>query len=667
MLEPLDAATPGAELLSAQRNFAQAVPTMTTMARKPRMCTSESSLPSFQPLLRHVTGGGDEPCPVCLSAVADTPVLRLACGHTICAPCGETASEYGMMSCPQCRAPHILNLSTLVDRLASHRDDYRSWRMGKQRGAKGEIGLEKLAQPGQTISKDTAVFYRPSVGLIHVSHHKPPKRSLVKPTVDDNITNRPTSPTYKQPAMYDTLIGTSERGSAIIFAWWPSAISWSLKSIIRYATRALVAVRPGVDLAMLPDHETVRSLWSVWVASFGLQQWQIIWYSSPFFDDNDKRTDAEQSRSTFSVMVAALSARWLDVSARLKYHVYPSRLTCEWRSQIRAMGFGCIGDPDDAIPMIGSLCQAKGWLHRPVTRPAADLEEVDGLDSPCRTSLAEALESGKLSIGHARPPLGFICTTADEQHHAYNLLRERGCKVVLKPVDGLGCKGLVLDATQNDLAPKDCGSIHPCIVEEFVGVPNGPSPTVYMCGETVLAIADQLMINGDNVGNVVPSTSSATLQTQMAEAGAAIGRYLGLTSQWGMDFVVDSATGHPIIVDLNMGRPNGSLANYLWRSVQDRPASAETPELHQYAIGRTAPIGESALDFMNLLRDAGLLWKEGCVEGVMPCTHIIDGRAMVLCLSWRGIESARAVASKLYCIDRKGAYAANLRFVVRTT
>jgi len=319
-------------------------------------------------------------------------------------------------------------------------------------------------------------------------------------------------------------------------------------------------------------------------------------------------------------------------------------------SQLEMMGFNCIGD-EDHHPILGSLSNAKGWLHRPFPQNIPDHATSD--NAP--VSLAEALECGKLDLGDVRPPLGFICSTVEEQHAAFNLLRDHGYKVVIKPTDGLGCRGLVLDARRGDLE-NGTGPIQPCMVEEFVGVKNGPSPTVYMCGDRVLAIADQLMVDGVNEGNIIPSMCSNALQVQMAEAGSAIGRYLGLKSHWGMDFVIDTATGNPIIVDLNMGRPNGSLANYMWRSVQPRPPAALSGELHQLGIERRSPPGETMLELVSLLRSHGLLYTHGALEGVVPTAHVAGGAAKVMIVSWQSLEAVFKLASKLCSLDRAASY-----------
>jgi len=319
------------------------------------------------------------------------------------------------------------------------------------------------------------------------------------------------------------------------------------------------------------------------------------------------------------------------------------------RRSITSLGFACVGDVEEH-PILGTLEAAKGWLH--ATYPTAWVtSSVPGV-----SSLRHAVTYDGLDLGKVRGPDGFVCTTSAEQHLAYKFLREQGYQVVLKPADGLGCQGLVLDASKSDLAPITSGEIAPCIVEEMVGAKNGPSPTIYMCGEHVLMIADQLMKDGTNEGNVAPSTISSKLQSEIAKAGKALGRYLGLTSQWGMDFVMNPVTGDPIIVDLNLGRPNGSLANYMWASRQPRPQDASSAFLQQYALMRKSPTGETLEDFNRLLETSGLLWTEGCLEGIVPFSHVPNGRHSVLCVSWHSLNSARALARKLQDIDHAATY-----------
>lgn len=201
-----------------------------------------------------------------------------------------------------------------------------------------------------------------------------------------------------------------------------------------------------------------------------------------------------------------------------------------------------------------------------------------------------------------------------------------------------------------------------------------------------------------NNGNSTPSALPDELVQAMASAGAAIGSYLGLKGQWGLDFVLQPAGAEaeppgcgacagagalvPVIVDLNMGRPNGSLAYYLWRSVQQPPAAlallheqqrrelAPPPAplaLAQVACYRRPHPHETPAEFVQLLKEHGLLFLPsssrgraeaeraglaGCVEGVVLAQHIPGEWSTILCVSWRGLGAARALYGRLSEADR---------------
>merc|ERR1712224_798515 len=115
---------------------------------KCKPCISEPTLPSLHPLIRRSSDKDTASCPICLTADAtQAPILSLACNHVICAPCGETATRHGIMTCPMCRAPHVLDIRMISERLDEQRNDYRAWRNGEPSGMKGDIDVDSLVTP----------------------------------------------------------------------------------------------------------------------------------------------------------------------------------------------------------------------------------------------------------------------------------------------------------------------------------------------------------------------------------------------------------------------------------------------------------------------------------------------------------------------------------------
>lgn len=613
-------------------------------------------------------------------------------------------------------------------------------------------------------------------------------------------------------------------------------------------------------------------------AEYGLQQWQALWYDARLdlaLPDAVKKPSVERDRAwsrrvvagvavslpafapispapaapgspsaralalaaqtvspsslALADVLAQIGARYPAGAARSKLHLYHAHLDQRIEHEILSAGVNCLGDPDEH-PLLGSLQQAKGWLHPQLSRtplaalvpgavqpaaqptapsvvpPAAPLASTPRRALGCiEDALAAGLLGGGADIDGAvggerttlcdvRAPRGYICANAAEEQVAYAALKNcalaeleearcvgapaplAGCmvdaanlsrtKVVLKPTDGLGCRGLVLDAqpwhlrplNPSPLAPPSplnalslpavgddaataVATAHPAvgagagapdalapnalvprphvaaptasmIVEEMVGEAGGPSPTIYMVGSRVLAIADQvrrravprnkadecrasciraaltmsqvaalvrraarqMLVDSLNNGNLTPSVLSDEAVQAMARAGVAIGSYLGLNGQWGMDFVLDSrlsagGDAHtPVIVDLNMGRPNGSLAYFLWRSLQRPPADAASScaVLTQLTCYRRPHPAETLDEFVGVLKACGLLFRAASatrepsderqcaaefVEGVVVAQHMPGEWSTILCVSWRGSQAAHALYVRLAEVD----------------
>ncbi len=191
---------------------------------------------------------------------------------------------------------------------------------------------------------------------------------------------------------------------------------------------------------------------------------------------------------------------------------------------------------------------------------------------------------------------------------------------------------------------KTCRDPGETIIEEMVGKLCAPSPTVYMVGSKPCVVADQLLANGGtvNLGNVSPSVEiEPQTMRKMTDACVELAKYLGLRGQWGVDFVFDGSS-KPVMVDLNMGRPNGSLSYYCWRARQPAPLAQDS----QQALSLVATTTEmspwlAALPLSNfaaLVKKAGLLWDSQIGRGIILAQHLpnFQGGGTVLAASWHG-------------------------------
>ena len=108
------------------------------------------------------------------------------------------------------------------------------------------------------------------------------------------------------------------------------------------------------------------------------------------------------------------------------------------------------------------------------------------------------------------------------------------------------------------------------------------------------------------------------------------------------------------MVDLNMGRPNGSLSYYCWRARQTDPHHAVDDDARGPAGGarRTlalvastycAPADLHLAPFAASLRAHGLLWDPTRGDGIILAQHLpgaADG-GTVLAASWDGTDAER--------------------------
>jgi hypothetical protein len=425
----------------------------------------------------------------------------------------------------------------------------------------------------------------------------------------------------------------------IAFAWWPRPTQWDPIRVVERACRAIPACRPELDFIALPDVEAVRDM----VASSlhddddadddavpRLRPWQVLWYTPRLGD-----TDAPL-RALDDILVQ-LRQRMVPTCA---LGVYVSFIDQSIRDRIVRAGFDVVGDAD-MHPMVGSLACVKAWLH-PTLAVDARGDVVVGA-----TPAARAIETSGCRIPH-----GYVCgASVADRVEAHRRVTTSHARAVMKPVHGMGCQGLVLDARSHDVASEDIDCS--VIIEAFIPS-RYDSPAVYMCGDKVLAIVDQVIIDGRNTGNAYPSIQAADVQERMINACRSIHAAFGVHGQWGADFVIDTDRV-PVIVDLNMGRPLGSLGYLIWRSMQPAPRIvSSTTRLRMLVCERMPPVDQTLQDLRALLRAEGLLWS--CPEGVVVVQHLPGHWSAILCASWQGRKALHTLYARLRAVDHASTY-----------
>ena len=445
--------------------------------------------------------------------------------------------------------------------------------------------------------------------------------------------------------------------STVLWCWLPRSSRWEIGELMERTTRAVAACRAS-DYVALPDLAPVHELVDHWQATdYGpdrLCAQNIIWFDP---EPGSAATGGDPALFSLTRILESFVGKHTGGGSAL-YCMYPDDQIANLAA---SYGLRCLGDPD-AHPLIGSLRQAKSFLHRSLAKPD-------------RPSLSGA------SLQAARGPRGFCCETPEQLQEAWDLLMKAhpGIRLVLKPASGTGGTGVVLNATQADVdklkaqmrsaeerkgrcaaaapgtaAPGTAGA-EETIIEEMVGEPGKPSPTVYMVGSHVTVVADQLLTpcGTVNLGNVSPVTQvGPSVVRAMIRACEELGKHLGLVGQWGVDFVINEHDGVPIMVDLNMGRPNGSLSYYCWRSRQPPPPLVEvsngTMPRRTLALAcstYSAPPSRRLAPFAASLKAKGLLWDSKRACGIILAQHLPgqpDGGSVVAA-SWEGVEAAQRI------------------------
>jgi hypothetical protein len=386
-------------------------------------------------------------------------------------------------------------------------------------------------------------------------------------------------------SLYGKLAAPIGDSTPILFGWWPRFAPWDQNDLRERTTRCLPAVRPGIDVVALPKACGLQAHIELYCKAMRLQPWQVCYFAA--------NTPSEALQEVF----AAFPKHWKAEHVAF----YPMYVTEEMQAVADSLGFGLV--LGDAMQhSLGELANAKAWLH-PHINPAK------------RGSSLRDVDLG----GCARGPQGYIASSGTELKLAFKTLMnelEDGAKLVLKPSWASGGAGVILDVSEKDLESFDFPDVagHSAILEEMIeGLGELQSPTLYMIGgEPCGLLGDQLLRDGGsvNLGNRWPSQQSTEKRTQECiNIALALQKHWQLTSNWGLDYVIDS-NEVPVIVDLNMGRPNGNFAVRLWESTYPQQLFLHTGSLE-------TPADASCDILFDILESQGLLWNDYNLEGIL--------------------------------------------------
>jgi len=385
-------------------------------------------------------------------------------------------------------------------------------------------------------------------------------------------------------SLYGKLMAPIGDSTPILFGWWPRFAPWDQNDLRERTTRCLPAVRPGIDVVALPKACGLQAHIELYCKAMRLQPWQVCYFAA--------NTPSEALQEVF----AAFPKHWEAEHVAF----YPMYVTEEMQAVAHSLGFGLVIGDAMQHPL-GELANAKAWLH-PHINPAK------------RDSSLRDLDLG----GCARGPQGYIASSGTELKQAFTTLMNElndGAKLVLKPSWASGGAGVILDVSEADLESFDFPDVagHSAILEEMIeGLGELQSPTLYMIGgEPCGLLGDQLLSRWRRWwGNRWPSQQSTEKRSQdCISAALALQKHWQLTSNWGLDYVIDS-NEVPVIVDLNMGRPNGNFAVRLWESTYPQQLFLHTGSFQ-------TPADASCSILFDILESQGLLWNDCNLEGIL--------------------------------------------------
>lgn len=472
--------------------------------------------------------------------------------------------------------------------------------------------------PGQTVPKKFEHCYDPAKAEVIDSDVS---TASGKNLSEENVTSRH----HFESNVYNLLASSAaaHAESGILFAWWPRSNSWNLAQLVERTTRCLPAVRPALDRVALPDISEVRDLWESWSSLHSLGSNQAIWFP-PLLEDS---MIADAALATCRMVLKAMFAEHDPDGPSCMYPMY---MTQDIQAEAALYSLHVIGDPEDHNLM--PLSSAKAWMH----------PQIAGGDGPVMSSLRDAFSPSLLGV---RGPYGYVATTVEDLHTAGVRLRQEcppGTRLVLKPSSGSGGCGVILDASEADLDKFDFNSGASAILEEMVvGHELVQSPTIYMIGDMPCGLLSDQVLSKDgatNLGNKYPSNLRSDVFPLCVAAAQAVNKAWSLKANWGLDFVLN-AEGVPIIVDINMGRPNGNLAIRMWASRCPRPLSI-------YTSSWFIPLnGPNIQDLTDALRFEDLLWNGS--EGAVVYQHSVGCVSSYAVASSSGNSGLQAVLSKL--------------------
>lgn len=347
--------------------------------------------------------------------------------------------------------------------------------------------------------------------------------------------------------------------NAVIWYWFRENVKRTVREDFEgddLATRMLSTLRPGRDVCVLSAGIYKQMYQDTWTM-FRLQnprvmEWQVIWI------DEDRLVDETSMHNLV-----------LDSIAKIR-HLIPS------------------DDPLTIVPYLVTDCFKDACAEHALSWKIFGDDLVGGIHKGLMHGRPNPdIEPSKYFIEGVRKARGYSCRDRAEVELAYTLLHTNGVeKMIFKPTFGQGGYGVNVVMCKEDVDSLPIEEIFLSIlgedgskgeeygyteesrlflVEEFIDVVKDlPSPAVITLTGEYINILDQVLAADCpfvHSGNSVPTMLEPVLKERCLDSTRRLTKaWHHLHGFWGVDYVIERDTMEPILVDLNMGRPNGSHA-----------------------------------------------------------------------------------------------------------
>lgn len=249
-----------------------------------------------------------------------------------------------------------------------------------------------------------------------------------------------------------------------------------------------------------------------------------------------------------------------------------------------------------------------------------------------------------------RVPRGYLCYDAEDLYLAFRLLRHHGVdRMMFKPSFSQAGMGIVEVHSTQDIGNLPLSQLLGClgssatraeygydrhlegapfILEEQICVAEGlPSPVLQSLGSQTFPCCDQVLEGHVHMGNAYPSKLPPFITSRCERAFKALREHESfslLNGFWGVDFVIEADSHEPVLVDLNMARPNGNHFNLIFVSLLPVPPAAWTTRKVYYP--ECAPI-----EVVDSFKERGIFLdtNAGCGAWLLSFVSGQKGRVFV--------------------------------------